>query len=215
MDNSKLLLIGDGGHCRSVLDSVIAAGHYKEIGIVGKNSDSKGIHNKHYIGTDEDLARLYHAGWKNAFITVGSVGDTSVREKLYSLLTETGFNLPVIIDPSAIVASDTSILEGTFIGKRAVVNSGTIIDKCAIINTGAIIEHDCTIGKFVHISPAATVCGVVNVGDYSHVGAGSTIRQQITIGERALIGAGSVVVDDIPSGVIAFGNPCKVKKTFE
>jgi acetyltransferase-like isoleucine patch superfamily enzyme len=32
----------------------------------------------------------------------------------------------------------------------------------------------------------------------------------VTIGDNTVIGGGSVVVDDIPSGVVAAGNPCKV-----
>ena len=42
------------------------------------------------------------------------------------------------------------------------------------------------------------------------VGAGSVVRQQIVIGNNTLIGAGSVVVKNIPEGVQAYGNPCKV-----
>ena len=34
----------------------------------------------------------------------------------------------------------------------------------------------------------------------------------VTIGDNVTIGAGSIVTKDIPSNVIAFGNPCKVHK---
>ena len=37
-----------------------------------------------------------------------------------------------------------------------------------------------------------------------------TILPGVTIGSNTVIGAGSVVVKDIPSGVVAVGNPCKV-----
>ena len=36
------------------------------------------------------------------------------------------------------------------------------------------------------------------------------ILQGVTIGENSIIGAGSVVTHDIPAGVIAAGNPCRV-----
>ena len=39
-----------------------------------------------------------------------------------------------------------------------------------------------------------------------------TILPGITIGDNTVIGAGSVVTKDIPSGVFAAGNPCKVIK---
>ena len=41
-----------------------------------------------------------------------------------------------------------------------------------------------------------------------------TILPGVTIGSNTVIGAGSVVVKDIPSGVVAVGNPCKVVRSI-
>ena len=208
--SKRLLLLGSGGHFKSVLDTLDALGIYDDIGVIAKEKNSQMECDCNIIGTDDDLRNLYEAGWAEAFICVGSVGNTLIREKLYSKLTQIGFRLPIVVDPSAIVSPKATILNGVFIGKRAVVNSGAIINTCAIINTGAIIEHDCTIGMFTHVSPGAVICGDAHVGDYSHVGAGSTIKQQIRIGTRTMIGMGSVVVSDIPDGKTAFGCPCRI-----
>lgn len=162
------------------------------------------------VGTDEDIPDLIKDGWTDAFITVGSVGNTNVRRYLYEMVKGMGLHIPTIIDSSAIVGKGISIGYGTFIGKRAIINTGSSIGKCAIINTGAIIEHDCKIGDFSHISPGTTLCGQVTIGNNSHIGANSTIRQLIKIGDNSLIGAGSVVVKDIISNKKAYGNPCKV-----
>jgi len=209
--SGKLLLIGGGGHCRSVLDCVLNAAQYTDIGIIDSKAGTS-FPGVPFIGTDSDIPSLFQKGWTDAFITVGSVGNTAVRRRLYRILKELGFRIPVIIDPSAAVARGTEIREGVFVGKRAVVNAGVIAEECCIINTGAIIEHDCRIGSFAHVSPGAVLCGQVTLGKDSHVGAGSVVRQLITIGEHALIGAGSVVVKDIPDHVTAFGNPCRVKQ---
>ena len=204
----KLLLIGGGGHCHSVLDSVFTLNEYDEIGIIDSaNSSYLGVP---VIGTDEDVSRLLKEGWTDAFITVGSVGNTSIRRRLYKMVKEIGMSLPTIIDPTAIVVKGVDLGEGSFVGKRAVINVGSSIGICAIINTGAIVEHDCNVGDFTHISPGTILCGQVFVGHDSHVGAGSTVRQLIKIGDGALIGAGSVVVKNVPQNVKAYGNPCKV-----
>ena len=50
----------------------------------------------------------------------------------------------------------------------------------------------------------------VRIGDNVWIGAGSVILPGVTIGSDSVIGAGSVVTRDIPSGVVAFGNPCRV-----
>ena len=52
----------------------------------------------------------------------------------------------------------------------------------------------------------------VIIGDYVWIGGGSVILPGVHIGDNVVIGAGSVVTHDIPSNVIAYGNPCKVIK---
>lgn len=204
----KILLIGGGGHCHSVLDSLLALDVYDEIGIIDSIANS--VLGIHVVGTDDDIPRLMSEGWIDAFITVGSVGNTKLRRKLYKKVKGIGLNVPTIIDPTAVIARGAELSEGVYVGKRAVINTGSRIGSCAIINTGAIIEHDCVIGDFSHVSPGATVCGQVCIGNDSHVGAGSVVRQQIHIGNDVLIGAGSVVVKAIPDNVNAYGSPCKV-----
>lgn len=207
----KILLIGGGGHCRSVLDCLISFGTYTEIGIIEKEKKcNESVMDVNVVGTDSDLPALYYNGWTDAFITLGSIGNTENRKRIYYKLKEIGFNLPIIADRSAVIGKNVNIGEGTFIGKMSVINSGAKVGNCAIINTCAVVEHDCVIGNFVHVSPGATLCGEVVIGDDSHIGANSVVRQQIIIGSNTLIGIGSVVVKDIPSNSKAYGNPCKV-----
>lgn len=204
----KLLLIGGGGHCHSILDSALATDLYDEIGIVDSiNASYLGVS---VIGTDNDIPSLIQDGWTDAFITVGSVGNTKIRRRLYEMVKNLKLHIPTIIDPSATIGNGVEIKEGAFIGKRSVVNTGCTVEECSIVNTGAILEHDCTIGAFSHISPGTVLCGQVKVGSDSHVGAGSVVRQLIVIGNGVLIGAGSVVVKNIPDNAKAYGNPCKV-----
>ena len=155
----KLLLIGGGGHCHSVLDSVLATDEYNQIGVVAKDQDNyndlleDSFVATYLIGTDKDLPRLYDEGWKEAFITLGSVGSTKGRRMLFSVIEKIGLVMPIVVDPSAVVSDKAEIAAGVFIGKRSVVNAGSKIGTGAIINTGAIIEHDCVIGDFAHVSP--------------------------------------------------------------
>ena len=52
----------------------------------------------------------------------------------------------------------------------------------------------------------------VRIGKNCWIGAGALIMPGVTIGDNVVIGAGSVVTKDIPSGVLAFGNPCMVRR---
>lgn len=215
----KILLIGGGGHCISVLDSLLSSYNYEEIGIVDKRPTMMGTSDKvpkqhtimgvPVVGNDDDLNKLYADGYTHAFITVGSVGDVTIRIKLYELVKSIGFYIPNIIDKTGIVSQRAICGEGIFVGKKAVVNANTQIGNCAIINTSSVIEHECLIGDFTHVAPGSIVCGNVHIGSETHIGAGSVIKQGIQIGKETMIGAGSIVVKDIGSFVTAFGNPCK------
>lgn len=50
----------------------------------------------------------------------------------------------------------------------------------------------------------------ITIGNRVWIGGGSIILSGVTIGDDTVIGAGSVVTKNIPSGVVAAGNPCKV-----
>lgn len=212
--NKKILLIGGGGHCKSVLDSTLKLNKYEKIGIIDKMENiGKNIMGTPIVGCDEDLPRLIREGYKYAFITIGSIGNPFIRIKLFDLLIKIGYEIPTIIDPSASVSEFSEIEKGVFIGKNSIVNAETVIEKAAIINSGSIIEHECKIEKFSHIAPGAVLGGSVTIKENSHIGSNSVIKQGIIIGENSIIGMGSVVLKNINSNSMAYGNPCReVKK---
>lgn len=209
--NKKILLIGGGGHCKSVLDTLIQKDEYYNISIIDKKENiGKKILGIEVIGSDEDIESLYKKGYKYAFITLGSIGNPKTRIKLFDIIKKTGFKIPNIIDYSATVSNNVNIERGIFIGKMAIINAGTTIRDGAIINTGAIIEHDCNIGKFVHIASGAVLGGNVNIKDNSHIGSNTTIINNIEIGSNTVIGIGSVVTKNIDNNVLSYGSPCRV-----
>lgn len=206
----KILLVGGGSHCKSVLDSLLEQKEFSKIGIIDqKEKIGKEILGVSVIGCDDDLPKLFEDGYKYAFVTVGSIGNPNLRMNLFNILSEIGFEVPNIIDSSAVVSRHIKMETGIFIGKNAVINAGAIIHKGAIINTGAIIEHDCLVGEFAHVSPGSVLSGEVQVGKNTHIGANCVIKQQLRIGSDTIIGMGSVVLKDIEENVIAYGNPCK------
>jgi len=50
----------------------------------------------------------------------------------------------------------------------------------------------------------------IDIGSDVWIGAGALVLPGVTIGSGAVIGAGSVVTRDVPAGVFAAGNPCRV-----
>lgn len=209
----NILLIGGGKHCGSVIDAIKTASEFNIIGILDiPEKVGETIEGVPIVGEDNDLAKWREKGIDYAFITVGSIGDSLLRQKLFEKAKNIGYVFPIIKDPTAIVSETAQIKDGTFVGKGAIINNSVTIGESAIINSGAIIEHDSTIGSFCHIAPGTTLSGSVTIGSYTHIGTNTTIIQDVVIGEQTIIGAGSVVVRDIGSQKVAFGNPCKEAK---
>ncbi len=202
----KIVIIGFGGHAKSVIDSIRSTREYELVGYTD-------IEDKHgalaYLGTDEALKAIYESGTHNVTFGLGYMGKSSLRDRLYEHVKSIGFNLPVIIDPSASIALDAEIGEGTFVGKRAVVNADSHIGKMCIINTGSIVEHENEIGDFSHIAVGAVLCGNVKVGDHCLIGANSTVLQGVSVGKNSIVGAGSVVLSNVGENVTVVGTPAK------
>lgn len=114
-----------------------------------------------------------------------------------------------LVHPTAMVASDAVLSEGSQVLIGTVVATCVRVGACSIINSRASIDHDCVIGNGVHIGPGATLCGQIEVGDGVFVGAGATILPRIKIGPDATVGAGAVVTKDVPPGVTVVGVPAR------
>ncbi|HDH53435.1 MAG TPA: acetyltransferase [Nitrospirae bacterium] len=188
----KIILLGGGGHSKVLAELIRLSGEYEIMGILDSELEAgAAVNGIAVLGNDDLLPGLNANGIKNACIAVGSVKNNRKREKLYELAGSSGFYVPYLIHPRAVVSqTDTDISEGVQIMAGAIVQAGSIIGENTIINTGAIVEHDCAIGKNVHICPGAVVCGGSTIGDNSFIGAGATVIQGIEIGKDTVVGAG-------------------------
>ena len=203
---NRLVLMGGGGHAKSVLDAALRMKLYEEIVITDCNIPVETrIMGCQVVGNDEMLPELFEKKFTKAFITVGSIKDTSLRYRLYNRAEKIGFIFPNIVDPSAVVSEYARLAEGIFVGKNALVNADADIGKMAVINSGSIIEHECLIGKFTHISVGAVICGNVKIGDNVFIGANATVIQGVKIGMNSIIGAGSIVLKDVPENTTVIG----------
>lgn len=193
-----IILIGLGGHAKSVVDSIEGQNQYKIIGFLD-SPEKYGDRYKDYsvIGSDEDMQKYYSQGVKYAFVTVGFLGKSQIRNKLYLQMKRIGYEFPVIIDLSSVIASDVSINKGTFVGKNAIVNSDSTIGKMCIINSNSTIEHDCLVKDYSHISVNTVLCGNVSVGEGTFIGASATVLQGLKIGNNVIVGAGVIVTKNI------------------
>lgn len=209
MKREKIIIVGYGGHAKSIIDSIKWADIYNIIGYTDLEDKNMDIP---YLGNDDCLQQLYDEGIHNIAFGLGYMGEFDIRESLYEKVKAIGFQLPVITDPTSTIAIDAEIGEGSFIGKHAVINAASRIGKLCIINTGAIIEHENIIGDYTHVAVGTVICGNVHIGNRCLLGANSTIIQGVTIQDNSIIGAGSVVLSDVRENETVVGIPARTIK---
>ena len=189
----QIILIGGGGHCRSVIDVIESQNKFKIAGIVDK-SKLKNFKVLGYpiIGNDLDL-KILAKKYKNAVITLGHIKSATSRQRLFNLAIQAGFRMPSIISPNAHVSKRSVIGKGTVVMHGAIINSNSSIGENCIINSKALIEHDCTIFKHCHISTNTTINGGTIIEKGCFVGSGSTTKEYIKIRKNTFIKAATLV----------------------
>lgn len=105
-----------------------------------------------------------------------------------------------------------------YTGDRVYVNYDLIVlDVCdVVIGDDVLIGPRVSLLAATHpIDPVVRTAGLelgapIHIGDRVWLGGGVIVNPGVTIGADSVIGSGSVVVHDIPAGVVAAGNPCRV-----
>lgn len=188
----RILLIGGGGHCKSVIDVIEMEDSFTIAGIIDqKELLGQKVLGYEVIGCDDDLETLF-VRFKYAIVTVGQIQSPNVRIKLFNRLTSIGFKMPPIISPMAYVSKHATVENGTIVMHNALINANATVGKNCIINTKALIEHDSIIGDHCHISTGAILNGGTMIAQGTFFGSNAISRECAMITERSFIKAGSV-----------------------
>ena len=122
-------------------------------------------------------------------------------------------------------------------GAHVFIGAGTFVNvNCTLLDSAEIrIGEACLIGPGVQLltvqhplravdrvapdwtpgsarAPYRTRAAPIRIGDRAWLGAGAIVLPGVTVGAGSVIGAGSVVTGDVPGGVLAFGQPCRVQR---
>jgi len=138
----------------------------------------------------------------------GQHGDD--RCSVAARLQAAGLRAATLVHPTAFVAESARVGAGSVVLAQAAVCARAELGECVIVNTAASVDHECVLGPGVHIGPGARLAGYVSVGAGTFVASGATIAPRVCVGGGSVIGAGAVVVRDVPSGVVAYGNPARI-----
>ncbi len=207
-----LLILGAGGHARVVAETALAGGLHCRLAFADDRCISPAALPSPLgwplIGT---LAQALDPDVRDRFpAAVVAIGHAATRLHWQQRLAAAGYELPLLIHPTAWVSPSARIAPGTVIFAQAAVQAQAVIGAAAILNTGCSVDHDAVLSDGVHLCPGARLAGEVRVGARSWIGIGASVIQQIRIGADVTVGAGAAVVRDLPDGVTAVGVPAQV-----
>lgn len=203
---SPLVLLGAGGHARVLAALARAAGHTL-LGVCDPKLAAEGISrwaDLDVLGDDSVLDWL-PPDRVALVLGIGQLAKDNLRQRLYASWRARGYDFPALVHPSAWIAPGVVLDDGVQVMAGVVIQPGCAIGENSIVNTRAGVDHDCRIGRDVHVAPGATLCGTVTVEDGAFIGAGATVIQGLRIGARAVVGAGVTLVRDLKPSTTIFG----------
>ena len=126
------------------------------------------------------------------------------------------------------VGKDCIIEKGAQVQEGVHLADNSRVGEHCLISTGTVIEGNNMMGPHVHIYTSNHAYDAqqhrfdgfsenkpVTIGEHTWIGYGAIILPGVKIGRNSIIGAGAVVTKNVPSGVLAAGNPCVVKKIID
>lgn len=204
---NEIWVWGAGGHASSVMEVASAAG-WKIAGLVDPYASGSFHGYEIFPDFPEDP--------DSAFDAVIAIGDNRVRRKVADQFRRQHPNgrFPALAHPSASVAANATIGEGSVIFQNAVIGAASRIGKLCVINSSSSLDHECAMGDVSSVAPGVTTGGRVTMGSNVFVGIGATVLQGRRIVDDVVVGAASLVTGHLDRPGLYFGTPARWVKSY-
>lgn len=185
--SKRVIVIGAGGHGRSVAEAILLLGRDGLVGFVDDGADvSAKVWTYPMLGRTEAL----HTLRKRADAVVVAIGNNAVRERLHALVGEAGFELLSVIHPAAFVSPTATVGPGCAVMAGAIVGTEAQLGEGAIVNCGATVDHHCRVEAFGHLGVNACMAGGAVLGRRAWMQAGSALGYGVRVESGAVLGPG-------------------------
>ena len=203
-NDADVIVYGAGGHGKMCIDIVKQSNNFNIVGIIDDDLSkiNKNIFGIPILGNKKLLKIFLKNNLRQIIIGIGSIKNNAMRYDIYEEIKSSGFNVPNIIHPSAIIEPSVKLGEGIQIMAGAILGSDVKIGDNCIINSGSIVSHDSHIGNNVHITPGAVVGGHCIIGNNTMIGMSATIYLGLSIGKNVIIKNGMNIFSNIKDSQI-------------
>jgi sugar O-acyltransferase (sialic acid O-acetyltransferase NeuD family) len=209
----KAVIFGASRQGDVVLEVVRAQGQYQVVGFLDDDPVRQGA-------SVNGVAVLGGFDWLRAEAgaemgAIVAIGNNETRVAVANRLRAMGLTLVNAIHPAAVVQDHTCLGSGNLVCAGAILVTGTRLEDDVVVNTAATIDHHSLLETGSQVASGVHSAGCAAVGRGAFVGAGAILGPGVRIGAGSIVGAGSLVLDDVPSGVLAYGSPCRVVRRLD
>ncbi len=186
----RLLIIGAGGHGRSVVEAVDASGAFDVVGFLDDAFPGTGA-----VWDIPVLGRVFD--WRQFTAHVDcwfvAIGNNALRSAITCLLAEAGMRLATVVHPKAIVSPRAITGAGSAVMAGAVVGTEAVLGPGVIVNCGAVIDHHCRVGDFGHLGVGAVMAGGSVLGEGAWMQANASLGYGVVIERGRVLAPGEAV----------------------
>jgi sugar O-acyltransferase (sialic acid O-acetyltransferase NeuD family) len=188
--SNGLVVLGVGGHARSVGDIALACGHTELLFV-----DAMARAGETILGfaCSATLPDTLAPGWH----CFPASGDARARSAQFDAARARRWPIATLVSPLATVRTDAKVGTGALVAHHAYLGPCVDVAEGCIINTAAVVDHESRIGAFTHISVNTSIAGRVDIGSFCFIGMGASVIDRLTICDRVIVGAGAAVVGSI------------------
>ena len=154
MSKIRLLLVGAGGHGRSVVEAAELSGQFEVVGLLDDLLPAcDRVMGVTVLGPV--VSMVHHRA--DAEQAIVATGNNTLREKLLQQLAAAGFKWATVVHPRAIVSPSTVLGAGSAVMAGAIEGTEASLGVSSIVNCGAVLDHHATIEDFGHLGVNASM----------------------------------------------------------
>lgn len=193
MKKTKLLVLGAGGHGRSVAEAAELSGLFEVVGFLDDGlpagSDVLGYP---ILGAMETMADQLAVCDES----IVAIGNNALRQSLMQQLTDVGLDVGTVIHPRACVSPSAVVGKGSAVMAGAIVGTEARLGLGVIVNCGAVVDHHARVDDFGHLGVNACMAGGSVLGRGAWMQAGSALGYGVSVTAETILQPGAAMKND-------------------
>ncbi|WP_240936431.1 MULTISPECIES: acetyltransferase [Hydrogenophaga] len=185
---TPLVIVGAGGHGRSVSELVQLAGTHTVAGFLDDQlppgTEVLGVP---VWGGTAELPRLPERGVTAVHV---AIGHNPTRAALLARVREAGLQAATLVHPRACVSPSARLGTGCVVMALAVIGTEAQLGDGVIVNVGAVVDHHARVGDHGHLGANATMAGGTSIGARAWLQAGSALGYHTHLPDDTVVAPG-------------------------